>query len=51
MSYITKEQAVKLLKVCIALDEKITGLYGKINMLELIRYGKMLMSDVKRELM
>ena len=48
--YITKETAIKLLKVCRALDKEIAGLSGRVNMLDMVWYGNMLMRDVQREL-
>lgn len=46
----TIRQAAKLKMVCDALDHDITGLGGKVNMLDLVRYGSISMRDVKAQL-
>ena len=47
---IDKERAVKLLRVCHHLDRDITGLYGRENMLDLVRYGSISMRDVRNQI-
>lgn len=37
--YVTAEKAAKLLMVCQALDKQISGLQGKENLLNMVRYG------------
>ena len=37
--YVTAEKAAKLLMVCHALDRQISGLQGKENLLNMVRYG------------
>ena len=47
---ITKEKAIKLLKICSALDRRITGLQQPENMLDLVRYGSFTMKEIKGKL-
>ena len=47
---ISKAKAIKLLKICAALDREIQGLGQKESMLDLVRYGDMRMREVGKEL-
>ena len=47
---VDKEKAIKLLKVCSALDRTVAGLYGRENMLDMVRYGDLTMREVRERL-
>jgi len=47
---ISKEKAVKLLRICSSLDHDIQGLNGRENMLDLVRMGDLTMREIRGRL-
>lgn len=44
---VDKDQAIKLLHICDSLDKSINGLYGRVNMLDIVRRGSLTMREVR----
>lgn len=44
---VSVEQAAKLLLICKALDKEISGLHGKVNLLDQVRKGSQTFKEIK----